>query len=653
MRSGPGAFAIALGLLGTSSVLPPQQASPAQLPTFRAGVDLVQVDVRVLGRDRRPVTTLEAADFTILENGQTRPIVAFTHVTLPPPRATTSSWAAVAPDVATNAIPGGRFVVILIDRMIPYGWAARIAQRLSLAIVDGLGPDDVAAVIHTGPHAKPQNFTADRARLRNAIESLSIGTSLSAGVVSPNPALDRKMGVRSAECYCDVCSVEAVTQVANTLASVGPRPKTVFFIGSNIEPFAMDLADACYPDRRAATDAMVAATQRANLVVHTLDPTGLETPSQFSAGRRADGRQVAGTQDIPRNPNTLLVMADLTGGRAVLDTNDPTTRVHELLRESESFYLLGFTPASSPGESPVRRLEVKVRRPGLDVRTRRGDYSTTSEQPASVASSVSASSALPPALADVLPAATVPLAMSLVPVAQGNAVPEVSLAVIIGVEASSRDTSARGAGDPLTLRVKAFDVQGREQASTDARIDASTIGTSAAFDLLARLDVRPGRYEVRAAVDVPGAAGTASVYGYVDVPDVRRERVTVSGPLVHVQPERPIHVAEEMSLAFPARPTALRTFTATDRVTARLRIHQAEGRAPVPVNVQAQIVDTRDRIVVQERMTLGTASFTSHSMAEAVFELPLARLSAGDHLLRMTAEAGRTTSERLLRFQVR
>src|SRR5262245_34935963 len=127
-----------------------------------------------------------------------------------------------------------------VAQMIPYGLAADTARRLALAIVDRLGPDDVAAVIHTLPDAQRQNFTADRARLHGVIQSLAIGTSLSAGVVSPNPVLDQKMNVRSTECFCDVCSVDAVTQVATTLADVGPRPKVVFFIGSNIEPLALE-----------------------------------------------------------------------------------------------------------------------------------------------------------------------------------------------------------------------------------------------------------------------------------------------------------------------------------------------------------------------------------------------------------------------------
>src|SRR5215210_8536488 len=54
-----------------------QQTSPPPQPTFQSGVDIVQVDVSVLDRDRRPVRGLTAADFTVLEDGKPRPITVF------------------------------------------------------------------------------------------------------------------------------------------------------------------------------------------------------------------------------------------------------------------------------------------------------------------------------------------------------------------------------------------------------------------------------------------------------------------------------------------------------------------------------------------------------------------------------------------------
>src|SRR5215472_13500917 len=69
--------------------------------TFRSSADLVQVDVSVLDKDRRAVRGLTAADFTILEDGKPRPVVAFVPVELASPVSYEgrASWVRnVAPD---------------------------------------------------------------------------------------------------------------------------------------------------------------------------------------------------------------------------------------------------------------------------------------------------------------------------------------------------------------------------------------------------------------------------------------------------------------------------------------------------------------------------------------------------------------------------
>src|SRR6185295_6133567 len=86
-------------------------------PTFRSGVELIQLDVSVLDKARHPVNGLSATDFTVRVDGVARPVVAFKAVTLPPPSPPPSApWIRdVAPDVSTNTHPGGRAIVIMID----------------------------------------------------------------------------------------------------------------------------------------------------------------------------------------------------------------------------------------------------------------------------------------------------------------------------------------------------------------------------------------------------------------------------------------------------------------------------------------------------------------------------------------------------------
>ncbi len=162
MKTVVGVVALWLVALGGSPA--GRQAPPPRIPTFRTGVDVVQIDVSVLDKDRRPVRGLTAADFTVLEDGKPRPVVAFSTVELPPlpplPSARAGGAETVPPDVTRNDLPDGRIVVILLDPFMervmvkgrvtmadPPGLAA--LRNTALRVVDSLGPGDLAAVGHT------------------------------------------------------------------------------------------------------------------------------------------------------------------------------------------------------------------------------------------------------------------------------------------------------------------------------------------------------------------------------------------------------------------------------------------------------------------------------------------------------------------------
>ena len=159
----------------------------ADLPQFRAGVELIQLDVAVLDDKRQPVRGLTAADFTVLDNGVATPIRAFTPVELAPrTRSTEAVWAnEVPPDVVTNQVgqEDGRLVIILMDRSIPVHQPTVVARKIAAAAVEALGPHDLAAVVSTSNGAV-QNLTADSRPTRRLLRAINHGdpsTGLSPG----------------------------------------------------------------------------------------------------------------------------------------------------------------------------------------------------------------------------------------------------------------------------------------------------------------------------------------------------------------------------------------------------------------------------------------------------------------------------------------
>jgi VWFA-related protein len=183
------------GALLVGLVVPSAQQGTDQPPRLRSGVDVVRVEASVLDKNRRPVRGLMADDFVVLENGRERPVAAFAAVEVPPspPRQEDAAdWVDEAPrDVASNdGTDAGRLIVIVFDWSIR-SYDQQLARRIALTAVDRLGPSDEATVIFTNPAGtagKAQGFTADRARLRTAINQL-----FAVALTSPDPTRNKQI----------------------------------------------------------------------------------------------------------------------------------------------------------------------------------------------------------------------------------------------------------------------------------------------------------------------------------------------------------------------------------------------------------------------------------------------------------------------------
>ena len=150
------------------------QQSPQAPPVFRAGIDLVQVDVSVLDKDRRPVRGLTAADFTVLEDGKPQKIEAFSEINVPDPVEPAAKWMKrTSPDVTTNDLHESRIVVIVLDdAVLPDDpMFTKSVKDIGRQVVGHLGPNDLATVVYTlANRQKAQDFTSDHAKLIAAIE---------------------------------------------------------------------------------------------------------------------------------------------------------------------------------------------------------------------------------------------------------------------------------------------------------------------------------------------------------------------------------------------------------------------------------------------------------------------------------------------------
>ena len=169
-------------------------AGPVQQPTFRAGVELVQVDVVVVDKDGHPVEGLTADDFTVLDRKKPQKIATFDevarrHAGEPAPAAAIPG---VRLDVSNNqTAQADRLIVMVVDDLHIYKERTDRAREIARKVIADLGAQSSMAVLFTSQEHSTQ-VTSDSARLLAAVETLKGRQSWR----RPHQAVDRQRGAR-------------------------------------------------------------------------------------------------------------------------------------------------------------------------------------------------------------------------------------------------------------------------------------------------------------------------------------------------------------------------------------------------------------------------------------------------------------------------
>ena len=97
--------------------------------------------------------------------------------------------------------------------------------------------------------------------------------------------------------------------------------------------------------------------------------------------------------------DTLRVLADNTDGRAIVNRNDLATGMKQIMRDASGYYLLGYTSTATPTDGKYNTIDVKVKRPGVEVRARKGYWAYTAEDVARASATAKAGPPAPVAAA--------------------------------------------------------------------------------------------------------------------------------------------------------------------------------------------------------------------------------------------------------------
>ena len=637
------------------------QAAPDQ-PQFRAGIDLVHLDVSVLDRNRRPVRGLAADDFIVLEDGRPQAVSTFAAVDYADADPPSAPWMRdIASDTRRNDTLDDRrlFVIVMDDGTAQSNLqAVTSAKDAARHFIDRMGPSDLAAVIFTRRNQYAQDYTSDRRRLLAAVDRYTVGFR-DMGRVEGGPDTD-EFFYRS--------SVEVLQQVADALIALPQRRKTLVYIGQGVpvDPEAATGIQMIGPDNMMVvgdaamqqvllerTQRVLQAAQRANVNIYTIDPCGprVEPPMQPPGGQYA----TAAPTCIPGLEQEYLKdLAHATGGRAAVDMNDLTPAIEQIYVENASYYLLGFASSNHRQEGKYRRLEVQVRRDNVEVRARSG-YTERHAERERRAADKDTSSPLAKAISGLLPKGDVPLQVWAAPYAiSGRS--DSRIALTLGVRQTTGERLAP-LRESVDVTIDAYSVAGRrvsgQTVNAGVVLKPGPAGT-VAYEVLSSVTLPPGRYQIRVGAFLRSTRATGSVYYDLDVPEFSKQDITMSGLALASSPGV-ISASTDATPWLPLSPTTSRLFARADRVQAFVRVYQRGRVARAVVPVRARMVDATGREVWTVTDDIAPTTFVNGA-AHVTREVPTSSLTPGAHLLVLEAlspDRSLVVATREVRFTVR
>ena len=551
---------------------PPARETPiADAPpvTFRAEVNFVEVDAFVTDAQGNPVIDLTADDFEIFEDGEPQTIDAFTHVNIPLERAERPLFAdePIEPDVQSNREVEGRvYVFVLDDYHIDPTRAFRVKTALRQFVERSMGINDVAAIVYLSGRADDgQDFTNNPRLLLSSIDHL-VGRKLSsptamitsefnrpsvqamlergnAGMVRDPLEFERTWRARQA--------MDTISQLAEFMEGVRGRRKTMILVSEGLlfniyDPFSAS-ASAVLAESR---DAIAAAT-RANVTIYALDPRGLFAAEDLvlsanspaaDSGRISDESPDLNiglrslSDEFRLSQQSLQVLAERTGGFAAVNRNVFTDVFARIVRENSAYYVLGYYSTNDRRDGQYRSLEVRVRRPGLEVRSRDGYIAARGRAPE--AETVPGDTPVRAAVRDALtsPLDVTGLSLTVFAAAYKGVAPNAMVPVTLELDGSSLDFEERdgtfnarlsvtlivtdGAGDALATKQHDLNLALRPETLERARARGVRV--------VSELALPPGQHRLRVVVvDETGRAGSVSYD--LDVPDFDAEPFSMSG----------------------------------------------------------------------------------------------------------------------------
>ena len=610
----------------------PQPAGDQPAVTFKVEVNYVEVDAAVFDRQGQPVPGLKREDFEIFEDGVRQDVSTFTQVDIPierPEPIPLQAKSVIEPDVVSNAKPfdGRLYVIILDDKQTQsFRAPARQARRRRSSCRSYMAANDLAAVLSTsGQSGSTQEFTSNKRLLLRAIDKF-MGIKLRSETEERLDEYQRQRGIPGNTStriedpldmqrgYDARISLETLSRISDWVGSIRGRRKAIVYFSEGIDYNIYDFQKRETTTIQERMRDVIASATRSNVSIYSIDPRGLTSLADESinvSGGFPDDPQLnlslQSFQDSLRiSQDSLRSLSEETGGFAAVNQNDFSGAFAKVVKDNSSYYVLGYYPKNEKRDGRFRRIEVKLKRPDLEVRSRRG-YTAPRGKPSTPKTSPNDQTS--PPVRELLdsPLPTNGIKLRAVAMPFKGSPPNASVAVVIEADGRSfnfveKDGKLMNDFEVSTLAIDASGkIRGGDRSLLNFALKPENRARFAETGVRigTRLQLPPGRYQIRVAARESGSGRLGSLTYDLDVPSLTDDPLTISGIAVASAAGQRTSTAkpdEELKAVLPGPAVAARDFPRGDELAVFAEIYDNDVKSPHVVDITTRVVseDGRD-----------------------------------------------------------
>jgi VWFA-related protein len=665
-------------------------AQAPQQPTFRVQVEAIEIDASVTDARGNVVTDLTKDDFDIFEDGKPQTITSFALVNLPFARGERPLFAAnrIEPDVQSNNQGEGRLYVFALDQ-VTGEQILRTRRFVRRFLEQYFTPNDLGAVVFLGraDHSKAQGLTNNPRLLLDAVNAFSGGfgsdpppsaampTTQGGGGAPTLPSSDfnpeREMGLREA--------MSSFSGIVDYMATVHGRRKSLLLFSYGYQRTRnSDLIRVI--DYRGGTLSLpeedfhraITTATRNNVVIYPIDPRGLTADGGLGEAESGPSLDPAARLDASSSRlemrQSLTMIATATGGFALNSSNSFDDAFNRIVQENSTYYVLGFSSTNERRDGRNRKLDVRVKRLGLTVRSRAGYMAPLRNErpPDPPKPSTNVSVPVAEALRSTIAVNGLPVRVFAAPFKGSSR--DATIVAAVEVDASQLGLVEKDGTHVGALEVSYFSVDMKNKFYPGQTQTARLTLRPDTFDLVMKTGIRmviettlpPGRYQMRIAAGNQQTKSGSVVYD-IDVPDFTKDQLAMSGVAMGSAATARIMTMNQktpFASSLPGNITSTREFAAGDTLGIFAEVYETLKNATShTVTLTAQLRaegGTVVRAVSDERSSTelqGTRGGYGFSA-----QLPLTDIVSGLYVIHVEARANagdRPTVSRDIQIRVR